>query len=465
MLSRAQAYRYLIAGGVLGFLFPVVATIIKIEASTAGLESSNVLQVHASDPLLWIIDAAPLLLGFAGFLAGRRQDRLQKTNRKLAAGEQELRTEKSELEQRLVQRSHELAASNSRLIRLTEQLRLITDISNSSAAVREIDQLLDFITRAISERFDLAEASIFLLDEQKQFAVLSSASSAAGRAAIEGGYRLPVGASGIVAHAVQTGQPSLTRDTGGLYPDEPASPHMYSGITLPLIAGSVILGVLVILAAEADAFTEDDIPILSIFADQMAVSIQNAVTFENSQRALRDAELGSQGVSGKAWRGYTEARARHGYRYDGVRSEPLGSPATSTDSINAMDVPVRLRGQTIGHMKLIHSDLLHRWTEDEVAMAEATAERVALSLEAARLLEEAQRRATRESFLSEISAKLGSSFQLDSILRDTVEELGQTLRHSTVTFQLVGSATFEGHEDAGENGGSAIIDERSDGSQ
>ena len=70
-------------------------------------------------------------------------------------------------------------------------------------------------------------------------------------------------------------------------------------------------------------------------------------------------------------------------------------------------------------------------------MVKATAERVALALEGARLLDEAQKRATREAFLSDVAAKLSTSFQLDSILRDTVQELGQTLKNSTVTFQLV----------------------------
>lgn len=74
-------------------------------------------------------------------------------------------------------------------------------------------------------------------------------------------------------------------------------------------------------------------------------------------------------------------------------------------------------------------------------MMRATADRVALALEGARLLDEAQKRARRESFLSDVTAKLGTSFQLDSILRDTVEELGQTLKNSTITFQLVNPST------------------------
>lgn len=465
LLPWTQAYKYLIAGGVLGFLFPIVATIIKFASSPAGFNISSIVNAHATDPLLWIMDAAPMLLGLAGFLAGHRQDRMQKLNWELAQSHNELRTEQSELEQRVDQQSRELAAANSKLIRRTEQLRLITDIANSSTAIQEIDQLLDFVTRTLGERFGFADVSIFLIDEQKQYAVLSAASSAAARSMMDGGYRLQVGASGIVAHAVQIGQPSLTRDMSALYPDQPDPSGTRSAVALPLIAGDVILGVLVIQAADADAFPEEDMATLSILADQMAVSIQNAVTHEKSQRALRDPGLASERVSGRAFRHHTEAPARYGYRYDGVRSEPLRGPVASTDSINEMHVPVRLRGQIIGHIKLIHSDLLHRWTEDEVAMAEATAERVALSLEAARLLEDAQRRAARESFLSEISARLGSSFQLDSILRDTVEELGQTLRHSTVTFQLVGSSAFDGHARASENDGSTMSDEQGHESQ
>lgn len=129
--------------------------------------------------------------------------------------------------------------------------------------------------------------------------------------------------------------------------------------------------------------------------------------------------------------------SRRGYRYDGVRPEPLREASASSVSNNTLNLPLRLRGQTIGHLQLNHLDPAHVWNEDEQAMAEATAERVALALEGARLLEDAQKRAARETFLSDISAKLGASIQLDSILRDTVDELGQTLKHSTVTFQLV----------------------------
>jgi len=109
----------------------------------------------------------------------------------------------------------------------------------------------------------------------------------------------------------------------------------------------------------------------------------------------------------------------------------------SSGENDALLIPVQLRGQIIGRLKLSASDPYRQWTDDELIMVSATAERVALALEGARLLDEAQKRATREAFLSEVATKLSTTFQLDSILRDTVQELGQTLKGSTVTFQLI----------------------------
>ena len=103
-------------------------------------------------------------------------------------------------------------------------------------------------------------------------------------------------------------------------------------------------------------------------------------------------------------------------------------------------------------LKLRAIEQSHEWTEDELAIIKSTAERVAIALEGARLLDDAQKRASRETFLSEMATKLGASFQLDSILRDTVEELGQTLKGSKVTFQLVDPSAPPKVNDAGGNG-------------
>jgi GAF domain-containing protein len=214
----------------------------------------------------------------------------------------------------------------------------------------------------------------------------------------------------------------------------------------------LVTGALDIQSTLPNAFTEEDVSILTILADQVAIAIQNARSAEQALIALRNAEIASRQMSGKAWQGYAETLEVKGYRYDGVKPEALKELHESSTFPNSLTIPIRLRGHTIGRLTLNPPDATRRWTEDEIAMAEATAERVALALEGARLLEDARRKATRETFLSDVSAKLGTSFQLDSILRDTVQELGQNFANATVSFQLVNPGQPEAADDSGFSG-------------
>jgi GAF domain-containing protein len=213
-----------------------------------------------------------------------------------------------------------------------------------------------------------------------------------------------------------------------------------SALILPLKYGEQVIGFLDIGSSEANAFPDDDVSLLTILADQVAITIQNLLLYEQSQRALQKADLSSRQASAESWKKYEKAIQTRGYRYDGIKSEPLKDAKPSGNGSHPLSVPVQLRGRTIGAFKLNPADPSRAWTEDELVLVQATAERVALALEGARLLAEAQKRATREAFLSDVATKLSASFQLDSILRDTVQELGQTLRNSTVTFQLVNPA-------------------------
>ena len=102
----------------------------------------------------------------------------------------------------------------------------------------------------------------------------------------------------------------------------------------------------------------------------------------------------------------------------------------------SLSIPLLLRGQSIGNFKLIAPEANRKWTEDELAIAKAAAERTALTLETARLLEESQRRAIREHMISEMTSKISSITNIESIMRSTVEELGKQIGGAEVTFEL-----------------------------
>jgi GAF domain-containing protein len=95
-----------------------------------------------------------------------------------------------------------------------------------------------------------------------------------------------------------------------------------------------------------------------------------------------------------------------------------------------------LRGAKIGSIKLSASDPNRAWTDDEIAMVQAAAERTSLALESARLLQEAQKRAAKERVIGEISAKIGSTSNLESILQTAIQELGNTLPGTDIAIQF-----------------------------
>lgn len=359
----------------------------------------------------------------------------------------ELQTANKELGQvqsDLHARTVELTATNETLQRRTNRLRIVAEIARAASAAQDLDQLLPSITTIMSRELGYYHVGIFLVDESHEYAILRSANTDGGLRMLARGYRVKVGEQGIIGFVTQSGTARVDLDTGqdAVSFDNPDLPGIRSKLALPLKVGREIIGAIDIQSTETEAFTEEDVSLMTIMADQVSIAIQNARLFEQTKRALREAEVASSQLTGQAWKGYSETIRTRGYRYDGIKPEPLNKTTANAGETDTFTVPVQLRGQTLGRLKLKASGAARKWTEDELAIIEATAERVALAMDGARLLDDAQKRATREAFLSELAAKLGASFQLDSILRDTVEELGQTLKGSTVTFQLVNPSAY-----------------------
>ena len=368
-----------------------------------------------------------------------------------------LETLSSELEKRVKERTSELLTANQQTEKRARQLQVVADVARAAAASQELSRLLNPLTSLISQRFGYYHVGIFLLDEQNQYAILEASNTEGGLRMLARGHRLKVGEQGIVGFVTSRGEPRIALNVGrdAVFFNNPDLPETRSELALPLKIGETILGALDLQSTEENAFSQEDVSVLSILADQVAITIQNARSAEQAQRALIEAGIATRQLSGEAWRGYTQTLQSRGYRYDGVKSEALKEASVSRNEDGSLSIPVQLRGQTIGRLKLKASDATRNWTEDERAIIESTAERVAIAMEGARLLEEAQKRAARESFLSDVGAKLGTSFQLDSILRDTVEELGQNLQGSTVSFQLINPSAPPTADSPKVDGGSA----------
>lgn len=394
------------------------------------VEASNVMTDMGFIFFLFAVFMALLISGFDNAVKNAKAGKkgLEIANREL-----------QESQTHLEESRNELLIINQQLTQRTERINAIAQLSKTVNSIQNIRVLLSSVANIISQRFGYYHVGIYLPDEQKQSVILRASNSKGGLTKIREGYRIRIGEQTTIGFVARSRQPRTVPSTftDVAFFNDPELPDTMSEITLPLVSNDEFIGVLDIQAPEENAFSEEDTSTLSILADQVAIAIQNALLFDRSQRALREAEIASRQGSSKSWKEYEEILQTKGYRYDGVKSDALQETTSDSSSDNLLHIPIQIRGLTIGNLKLKPIDTSRKWTEDELAIIEATSDRVALALEGSRLLDDAQKRAARESFLSEVAAKLGTSFQLDSILRDTVEELGQTLKGSTVSFQLV----------------------------
>lgn len=397
---------------------------------------------HGAYPITSFASDIAVVFGVNWVVIYLLTDGLENALRKSRGNLQQLEVANRDLSQtqdELQSLTKELTVTNQQLQNRTEKLRAIAAITSTAASIHNFETLISSVSKIVSAQLGYYHVGVFLLDEQRQYAILRSANSDAGMKLLARGYRLYIGQNTLVTTAAQSGKSQAVDSTedGKVSAESTEFIETRSQLALPLKSADEVIGVLDLHSMERNAFSPSEISTLAILADQIGIAIQNALIYEQSERALREANISFIKESEKDWKRYTEAVQTRGYRYDGIKPEPVKEVNRSRTETNAIYIPVQLRGQTIGQLKLKASDSARQWTEDELAMAEATAERAALALEGARLLEEAQQRAAREAFLAEMGSKLSTSFQLDSILRDTVEELGQTLKGSIVSFQLV----------------------------
>jgi GAF domain-containing protein len=428
--------RYAMLGAAFGLTFPLIGTVLQIIFDRLPLNIFSLINIQRTDPLLWIVDTAPIVIGlFAGY-AGRKQDILSELNIQLRERENELKNNQINLEQYANERTAELVTANQRNEHRTIQLEAIAHIARTISSIQILEELLPHITHAISEQLGFYHTGIFLLDKNKEYAVLAATNSEGGKKMLERNHRLLVGGSGIVSFVTNTGQPRIALDVelDMAYFNNPDLPDTHSEIALPLHVGNDIFGALDVQSKETNAFSQEDISILSILADQVGIAIQNARSYQQVQEALAQAESASIQMSNQQWQQFLNRESVEGYYFDGVDTKNI--KPSDKQRAHSLAVPLILRGTRIGTIKLSTADPNRTWTTDEIEMAKATAERTSIALENARLLQESQKRAAKERVIGEISAKIGSSGNLESILQTAIKELGNTLPGTDIAIQF-----------------------------
>jgi GAF domain-containing protein/HAMP domain-containing protein len=329
---------------------------------------------------------------------------------------------------------------------------LAADIGSTASRIRNVDLLLRQITRLISLRFGYYHVGIFLLDPRNEFAVLLASNSEGGQKMLARGHKLKVGQTGIVGFVTGHKQPRIALDVGqdAVFFDNPDLPETRSEIALPLLVGGKILGALDVQSKQPSAFSQEDAITLSVLADQIAIALENARLFEESQQTLETARRAFGYITGKAWEKLLQGQDIVGFTglsdetiiqtTENIGSEALkaidtGTTIQSEDNAN-LYIPIKIRENTIGVIRLDRSKSRQSWPEEDIATANLIAEQLGIALESARLYEEISQKAERETLISNTANRISSSIEFDRIMQATVEEIGHIFEDSEVVLQL-----------------------------
>jgi GAF domain-containing protein len=379
---------------------------------------------------------------------------IQGTNAALRSQEdltQKLEDEQASLERRVEERSTALKQR-------VAQFEIASQIAREISGETNLERLFANSVNLIRERFSFYHVGVFVNDDRKEYAVLRAATGEAGRVMLERGHRLKIGEVGIVGYVINHGEARIVFDLASdvVHYKNPLLPETRSEMALPLRSGVATIGALDVQSVLENAFSQDDVSILQIIADQLAIAIEKTRLVNDLQHSVNELEAVHQSTTQKAWKTHLKnTRQKVAYRY---RESQLENQVVETEHsleaenkgqsvltnlpagdgsgkmVTVLAVPIKLRNQVLGVVDIQFEGA--NVSPDLISLIEGTVNRLAVSLENARLLEEIRGRAERERMVSEISSKVRSASDVDSVLRIAAQEIGKSLGVSEVMVQL-----------------------------
>lgn len=166
---------------------------------------------------------------------------------------------------------------------LTRRLRILQTISDIALTHVALDELLNALLEQIREAFSAENAAILLLEEDGQHLRVRAARGPA--AEVTAGASLPF--EQAMAGCLTTRRAPLIFDD--LSAVEVYSPFLYEAfaslVAVPLLVSGRILGILHVDSTQPRRFTQEDGQLLQLIGERIALAIDHARLYEESQAA------------------------------------------------------------------------------------------------------------------------------------------------------------------------------------
>jgi len=328
------------------------------------------------------------------------------------------------------------------LQRRSLQMQASADVGRAATSILETDRLIQHVVDLIRERFGLYYVGLFLVDETGEWADLRAGTGEAGRAMLARGHRINAG-EGMIGWCIEHAEARIAEEVGedAVRVATPELPNTRSEAALALRSRGKVLGAVTVQSDHPGAFDEQNIAVLQTLADQVAVAIDNASLFAESQAAL-EAERRAYGeLSRRAWADLLHARSITGYHY-GIEHERVTQLSRDrqrpepAEELPEVELPIQVHGAVIGTIVAHKPSDAGKWQNDEVAMLEELANQLGVAMESARLYRDTQRRAARERLVSDIADRLQRAPDMEMLLQIAAQELNQALEGSRAYVRL-----------------------------
>ncbi|HEX2906476.1 MAG TPA: GAF domain-containing protein [Phototrophicaceae bacterium] len=340
--------------------------------------------------------------------------------------------------------------------RSTNLLQAVAEIGQILAKLLSLTELLNRAVELIQERLVFYHVQVFLLDENDKAAHLVASTGEIGQLLLKRQHQLAVGSQSVIGQVTMLGRPVIVRDTDQVYHHNELLPDTRTELAVPILDGERIIGALDVQSRTTDAFDADRVQALQVMANLLGNSIRNARLFEQQERGatetkrlyletetnLREIQRLNQQLTRQGWQEYLQGRqtSSSGVTLENNRfiSEDTWSdsliqatrnrqPVTLTreDGHSIVALPVVLGNEVIGAVEVETEQPLSK--NETIEMMRAISQRLAISLDKARLFEESQESTAQEQRINEIVARYQTVSNVDDLLQITLTELSQTL--------------------------------------
>ena len=168
------------------------------------------------------------------------------------------------------------------------ELQTAAELARDTTGALTLDILLPRFINLLCERFGFKHASIYLMNDTGDYVSVRESTSPI----LKQTPKLAVGSNSLIGEVTAQGQPMLLNNIleSPFEFHKTLLPETRAELCMPLKLGERIIGALDIQSTRFGAFSPNDVTVMQILADQIAIAIENARAYELSQIAIKEME-------------------------------------------------------------------------------------------------------------------------------------------------------------------------------